>query len=583
MRSLKIYSGILATVLLVFFGVIYWPAFEKYHDERGQSIQKDQQDIADLQLAEMHFKKGQYDEALELIIRHQDLLGSKSEPGQEWVDLLVKISEKTFDVPQLVLINEYYPESLANNEKASLLVAESLIMGEQNKAYETLRQKWAGRERYKETWSLLDADHLLVQGKHKEGSELLEVPLKGKDEAARLIRLGLLNAMENPEKGLKYLSEARAKDPTDLDAILYQTKLAEKLGRNDLVLENYKQAILDNPGSVFLKDQLAEFYARHEQYPLAIKTWEEALVLPSKDQEFFQKEAFVKLNFFTRMTNGEDKPKPTHLTLNSLMSYLVHLNKGEFFDETAFSRLPLKNDYLEKSQVIYWLTLLDALKKGDKDKAFNLLLTTPFKAVSFNPDLEFAILQVLHFQKTGELLSADQNRQQSDHPLLKALSSQEPLPHDIQALLLSPEAFSSLLLAHNWTEGALLLHQMDTLPEHFPKWLSLELTEAIRTHRGEKAALAFISKQQIHDSDLALITQEMTARSALSDGNTELAEMIYESLLERSYEAKSYIARKAFMERNYPLAQKLTEELIEKYPDNALLRENLRKIQQKNS
>lgn len=584
MRGLRLYSTILVSVLFVFFGVIYWPS-EKLKNVQANSSNDDE--FEDLQLAESHFRKAKYDDVLVLMMRHEYSIGAKSDIGEEWLDLLVNTSEKTLDVPQLVLIDEHFPEALRKNEKASLLVAESYLMNGQENNYEVLREQWIGEEGNPGAWKILDSDHLLTQGKYEHCHKILEnLSLGGKEEINRLVRLALLNSIENPEESLKLLSQASQLDPSDLDVYIYEVKLLEKLGRDKEALEIYKKAVIENPRSIFLRDQLANFYMQHHQFKEALNTLKDSLKVVSNEDDFIREEVLVKAIFLERMLQGKKTEWSQYALSNGhlkpLISYLLHLDKDKFVDEVAFSKLVLKEQYLEKNQVTYWLQLLEALKKNDHEKALTLIHESPFGQVSYNPDLELAYLQALNFEKTGSLLPLQLAKHHAENPLLKTILTSASLPDDIQALLLSNEAFSSLTLASGWTEAAIDLHQLDYVPYHFPSDVAFDFTEALRKNRGDQAALTYATRQNVN-SNLSFLIQEMTARVALQEGNAEVAERIYDSISDKSYEAKSYLARKAFRENNFEKAQVLTEELLKKYPNNALLLDNLKKIQEKNA
>lgn len=215
------------------------------------------------------------------------------------------------------------------------------------------------------------------------------------------------------------------------------------------------------------------------------------------------------------------------------------------------------------------------------------------------------------------------------------------VPEDLQALLKGPEAFTAALLSTGWNEAALQLHQLTVIPQNYPSWFTTELTQAIRLNRGIPQALEFATLQNptpqlslligelliasqspdaalehltklMHDEgeiglraawlvsminiekgnfaeakdalaaqpklEKEVVGQETLARIALLEGNTELANKLYSALEEKSAEAKSYLARKAFAEKDWKRARDLTEQLLRMYPTNPLLQENLKKI-----
>ena len=72
--------------------------------------------------------------------------------------------------------------------------------------------------------------------------------------------------------------------------------------------------------------------------------------------------------------------------------------------------------------------------------------------------------------------------------------------------------------------------------------------------------------------------RELLARAFYQEGNAETACRLYTSLQEHSPEAKSFLAQKAFAEKDWIRAYRLTSELIEIYPDSETLKENLKSI-----
>lgn len=215
------------------------------------------------------------------------------------------------------------------------------------------------------------------------------------------------------------------------------------------------------------------------------------------------------------------------------------------------------------------------------------------------------------------------------------------VPEDLQALLKGPEAYTAALLSTGWNEAALKLHNLSVIPADYPEWFAPELTQAIRLNRGLPQALEFatlqnstpqlslllgellvasqspdaalerLTKLMHDDTDVGMraawlvsminiergnyaeakaaieaqpklendtVGQETLARIALLEGNTDLANKLYSALEEKSAEAKSYLARKAFAEKDWKRAKELTEQLLRLYPTNPLLQENLKKI-----
>lgn len=215
------------------------------------------------------------------------------------------------------------------------------------------------------------------------------------------------------------------------------------------------------------------------------------------------------------------------------------------------------------------------------------------------------------------------------------------IPEDLKELLQGKEAFTAAFLAAGWNEAALALHQLAVLPSDYPDWVPVLITQAYRLNKSNEQALKFalaqkqtpglslmigelmvsnkdfdaaldkltpltklegeigytaswlvsliyIDKGQYDQAKAAIEAQptlnkdvlgkEIMARIALLQGNTAAAEGIYNSIATTSSEAKSYLAKKAFEQKDWKKAREITEELLRDYPTNPMLQQNLTKI-----
>lgn len=215
------------------------------------------------------------------------------------------------------------------------------------------------------------------------------------------------------------------------------------------------------------------------------------------------------------------------------------------------------------------------------------------------------------------------------------------IPYQLHDLLLNQEAFVVPFLAMGWNEAALQLHTMKQIPEHYPQWVALSLAKAISQNRDSKTALIFAQEQppssplsltlaelaleageerlafetlkEIYtkndesgkraalilgqflaehhnpaDAKKALAAQpslaeepaakEILARIAIQQGDLNSAHALYLQIEKESSEAKSFLAQKAFADKDWTKARILTESLLKNHPGNPGLEENLMKI-----
>jgi tetratricopeptide (TPR) repeat protein len=217
----------------------------------------------------------------------------------------------------------------------------------------------------------------------------------------------------------------------------------------------------------------------------------------------------------------------------------------------------------------------------------------------------------------------------------------QKLPEDTERLLRSQTAFAAVFLAAGWAEAALQLPHDEVIPDGFPEWVAFAFTQATRFNRGIDAALEFAARQKPsptlellaadilmagerygdailkltplaatdseagnqaarviaeiyfrlkqYDEARAAIEaqprlrqstggQELLARIAFQRGDQAAADKIYAGIETESDEAKNYLAKQAFDQKNWARARQLIEELLKKHPDQAQLRDRLEAI-----
>ena len=212
------------------------------------------------------------------------------------------------------------------------------------------------------------------------------------------------------------------------------------------------------------------------------------------------------------------------------------------------------------------------------------------------------------------------------------------LSPEFSALLRGSNVFSQIFLTAGWREAAVQLRRTPGVIPGEPDWLAAAYAEALRVNRNPGAALDFLgtgglspaatlvraellvetgrkddARAQLRGmvklnsasgvraasllaldaaerKDYALARQcvteqpllaqsdlgkEIMARMALAENRKVEAEEIYRGILNTSIEAKSWFARKAFMEKRWQDARRIIGEGLELMPDSPQLRESL--------
>lgn len=479
----------------------------------------------------------------------------------------------------------------------------------------------------------------------------------GQEEIDRLVRLAALHLVEEPQQAWDYLAQASKLDTSEADLHLYKASLLEAADKINQAQKEYILAVKSNPKNPYYREFLADFYIRTKKYPEAVDVLEDAMVSPSLDA-IWLKSIFWNKIAIPLAGHANQAAVPTG-PLAPLVDYLVKLPSGVFWNETAFAKLPNKNNYLDQEQETYWLKLLSALKEHREKAALEMIETNSFSTVSYAPELEKTLKTILIFRNTPKeviaplpLARKNQNIEQQFKefiPMLAGLSELTPrqivsaIPTDLRNTLMTIDALALPFLAYGWNEAALQLMAKEQLPESYPQWVAVKFTEALKSNRGELAAFQFATQQpasaplglmiaemapKMNRNDAvisalmavykqqdeygrkaalilepmmteqgnyrmarsvieahpelvnSLMGKEILARIALRDSEPLKATEIYRQIEEESPEAKSYLAGKAFSEKDWGKARKLTEQLLVLYPEDEMLQQNLKKIEE---
>ncbi len=452
----------------------------------------------------------------------------------DWAGVQLRALVGLRDVGRLSQIYEREPSRVLTNEQASLLVARGYSHSRRPSDAEKVRKAWRNREVDKASWLVFDSDALILTGKPKDAEKLLRSQtLPGKDDAVRLTRLAILVAKTNLSSAWQMLGQAVELDPQDADIRLFRGQLMEGVGRMEAARFEYASAVICRTNDAFVRDELAEFYRRRGNYPLAIQTWTEAM--PTNAPDYF----WLKAGFWSKMVSPT-KLEASAITPGSLKliaQWLVGLPPEQFFETNTFTRSPDFERLRGQRQELYWLHLAELLRHGQEAAAMEALGFNKFRPNSWEPDLEVALLRILHYRSkanpqkvpskslkvsvAGLTPVGGTNQHQFFTDLAQAAAaeatgSKKAVSPELDAVLLGPDAFTAAFLAAGWREAALLLHRGVQSTVAHPMWLSYGLAEAIRSNRSAKAALEFLESQP-HAPELELLAGEILIQLGRGD------------------------------------------------------------------
>jgi Flp pilus assembly protein TadD len=585
---------------------------------------------------------------VQLFLR-QNARGLPPAEQSAWNELDVRVSEELRDVARLLWHYDRQPQALLTHEQASLTVLRALATINQGEAADRFRAQWRSHERHAELWAAYDADRLIATGRRDEAIALLEgLKFEGTADSSRLIRLALLHYQDGA-KAADLMQRAFAADPRNPDLRTYRGQILESTGRFGLARVEYVAALLARPGDPLLRDQLAEYYVRIGNLPLATSTWRDGLG-PEMPDFLWLKSAFWERVAFPRPGSAPACPPGP---LEPAVNFLRQLPPSRFFEAAAFASLRDARRLASERQELFWLQVLQDLADGRETEALDRIESRGFRGQSWDPELQSVLRIVLKFRLTQRTpVPGDFNansRLESRHLLFEqierwtrsAVEDPDAMPADTQAFLAGPQAFAGVLFAAGWVEAGLRLAQVHPAPPDAPEWYRFAEAQALRLNRDAATALAYVQRQpaapvmELLRGELLFALQrpaeavtalgalarrpadtglraawllavyalernapaectdlvegnpqlaasprgaELLARAALARNDVAAAARYYAAAADDSLEAGVFLSRLAFQRKDWAEARRLTEALVQRYPDELQLQANLEAV-----
>ena len=502
----------------IFFGIKIW---------RNGVVEK--QEHQTFALTQQLIAKNDFADAL-AILRQQ----SEATAKLNWLPLEVRALAGLRSAAELAAIYQRAPAQICADEEASLVLARAFLASRNHAALDAIRKSWTGRETRPADWLVLDSDVFLDANKPLVAEKVLRSKqFTGAAEASRLERLALLVARNDLPQAWQLLSTATDLDPRNPELRSFRGQILEAAGKPGAARLEYLAAVIAQTNNPLLTDQLAEFYRRQNNYDAALATWEAALTRPSYD--------FIALKtaFWQRLIRpgNFDADKIPDGELQPLAKWIGTLGTAIFFDPTSFNLLPAADRLSQQRPEIFWLRLANALQQRHETEAVELLKFNPFRARSWQPDLEIALARILHYRlkhsfNSPEIFTASDTAAGERHEFftqLETLAAQErttgqtAVPPDLDTLLRGPNAFAAAFLAAGWREAALRLCEVKKVSPAEPAWFAYGLAQCLRANRSPATALDFLEKQK-PDTALKLLAAEIKIETG--DSHVGLAELV---------------------------------------------------------
>ncbi len=535
------------------------------------------------------------------------------------------------------IISQNPQRSLTEDE--ALLLARAAMHERDARTYESMTASWRDRQSQPAQWVFLEAAALTIQGQAAEAKAVLEAQkFQGRDESNRLLRLALLST-DQPLVSMELVNEAIAVAPEHADALSFRAQILERLRRWPEARADYVRAVALDSTSPLFWDQLAGFYQRRQQYLDAVQTWQDGYEKTGV-AEFWLKAWFWKKvtgygesmspppehGFYAEFAGYLNRLEPGLWWDEATFSSVAFASRIlEQRQETFWLRLL---QWLQDDQDAEAMRLLSSDPFARKSWA-------PWLKDALRTILLWRAEQI---PLNAGSLSSGEERHQFYGLLARLGDVQEPYPA-MKHLLESRNAWAAAFLAEGWLAAAIQFDQPDgaALPgwydygqvqarrlvetntaalERLPRILNSDEIPLLAVEiylaegqlakaesslvalAGEEGAVAeraaWLLAQLLYESNRldelrvllsenaalasSLAGQQLQARLALLDGRFQEAVGIYETIADESFEAKVFLSRLAFQQKQWERARELTEQLIALQPDEPIFYRNLRAI-----
>jgi Tfp pilus assembly protein PilF len=311
-------------------------------------------------------------------------------------DILVQAA----DGSSLTAVAEDAPDVVGESEPSSLLAGRAFLAAASVEGYEALRDRWREGSAFDRRWRELDAEALLVSGRDQDVVAMLSPEdFTQPEDAGLLARYALARAAQSPEEAVALAERAVRLSPQHAEARLALARIYESAGRIEEAEHSYSRALQFAPRDPAVRLEAGAYFRRLGAYDKAIAVWSAGLRRPSNadlwlQTLFWRKVAHPVAVDFKSAVPPEGELRP-------LIEFVLSLPDTAFWDEARFDRIVQARPGLAARQEVYWLKLLECLRRGDEAGALYLLNVQRFGSASWRADLETALVLIASYRTSG--------------------------------------------------------------------------------------------------------------------------------------------------------------------------------------
>lgn len=600
-----------------------------YHEDREKAL------VSSLKNAEGLIKRSQPYKALLQLEEISIDTHLFPQYQKKWTQLALISAVNLKDSTLIKALYQEYPSVFLENEEASLLLAAQWIVEDQPQLVEPLFKHWNQETSpYREEWILLLADAKTILKEHEQASALLQAELlKKENNFNRLLRLSIHHLHEHPKFSWNFLNQAAALNYENHALDYYRMRLLSGNGYVDLSNKILKKLAKETNDSFYTEELINHYLQENllaEAYSLIEKALVESPTVPLIQQGILIHKIYRPLKYEWGRLSMNDHPEAHFLR------YLLAIPSENLWDEKLLMSQKSVAKHAHEDIESQWLATLQALKMNDGVKAMMLLKEHPDMS-RISPYL-YVGLQHAILTKNPHLPYTASTLPKANKQIPSKIKDivENPSSRESQEIFTHQDAYALLLLAAGWNE-AFLKFNVDRSSSEWPSWAIFKTTQALKNNRNLETAIAYAKTQPqkgklplllgqlyLEKGDIAkgfailepflksssqaasvwstyliqanryalakkTILENQNYRDTLQGqerlaflehklGNIEEADQIYRKIINQSSQAKSYWAAKSYQSGNYALAKKLLSKLVEEFPTDEALKNQLAEV-----